>query len=88
MCSGAFTSRKQTLPETHWRKKSDAVRSIHNPRKLEFIMANKPGDKAEQAGIYWCSVCKTPVQFKAGDTLPTCKNKCGRGHWEFVRAAE
>jgi hypothetical protein len=51
-------------------------------------MGNKPGDKADQGGIYWCSVCKTPVQFKAGESLPICKNKCGRGHWEFVRAAE
>jgi hypothetical protein len=49
-------------------------------------MSNKPGDKAERGGIYWCSVCKTPVQFKSGETLPMCKNKCGRGHWEFVRS--
>jgi len=51
-------------------------------------MANKPGTTAPESGIYWCSVCKTPVQFKAGEELPMCKNLCGRGAWEFVKAAE
>jgi len=51
-------------------------------------MAEQPGTAAPQSGIYWCSVCKTPVQFAKGETLPTCKNLCGRGKWEFVRAAE
>jgi len=51
-------------------------------------MANTPGTAAPQSGIYWCSVCKTPVQFKAGEILPVCKNLCGRGNWEFVRASE
>ncbi len=49
-------------------------------------MAYQPGSEAPQTGIYWCSVCKLPVQFKAGETLPMCKNLCARGKWEFVRA--
>jgi hypothetical protein len=60
--------------------------SVSNLKKSGVHMANKPGDTAENAGIYWCNVCKTPMQFKANETFPTCKNKCGRGHWEFVRA--
>ena len=50
-------------------------------------MANQAGTPAPQSGYYWCSVCKTPAKFEAGQTLPACKNKCGRGHWEFVRPA-
>ena len=49
-------------------------------------MAHQPGTPAPQSGIYWFSVCKLPVQFKEGQPLPTCKNLCGRGKWEFVRA--
>ncbi len=49
-------------------------------------MAYKPGTQAPQTGMYWCSVCKLPVRFEAGQTLPMCKNKCGRGSWELVRA--
>ncbi|HEY8057016.1 MAG TPA: hypothetical protein VIE13_14015 [Terriglobales bacterium] len=49
-------------------------------------MALKPGVTAPQTGIYWCSVCKLPGQFEAGQTLPECRNKCGRGGWEFVQA--
>lgn len=49
-------------------------------------MTYEPGSEAPQSGIYWCSVCKTPAQFQAGETLPVCKNLCGRGRWEFVRA--
>jgi hypothetical protein len=48
-------------------------------------MAYKPGTQAPQSGYYWCSVCKTPAQFEVGQTLPMCKNKCGRGQWEFVK---
>jgi hypothetical protein len=48
----------------------------------------QPGSEAPQTGIYWCSVCKLPVQFQKGQTLPTCKNLCGRGKWEFVKATE
>jgi hypothetical protein len=51
-----------------------------------FGIAYQPGSEAPQTGIYWCSVCKLPVQFKAGETLPMCKNLCARGKWEFVRA--
>ena len=51
-------------------------------------MSHKPGTPAPQSRVYWCSVCKTPVQFKQGDDLPTCKNLCGRGYWEFVKAME
>jgi hypothetical protein len=51
-------------------------------------MSHKPGTPAPQSGVYWCSVCKTPVQFKQGDNLPTCKNLCGRGYWEFVKSME
>jgi hypothetical protein len=51
-------------------------------------MSQKPGTQAEQSGFYWCSVCKLPAKFEAGQTLPVCKNKCGRGAWEFVRPAE
>jgi len=50
-------------------------------------MSYKPGTEAPQTGYYWCSVCKLPARFEAGQTLPTCKNLCGRGNWEFVRAA-
>ena len=32
-------------------------------------MSNKPGTPAPQSGIYWCSVCKLPVQFKQGENL-------------------
>jgi hypothetical protein len=51
-------------------------------------MAFSPGTEAPQSGIYWCSVCKTPAQFKAGEQLPTCRNLCGRGRWEFVKAED
>jgi predicted RNA-binding protein with PUA domain len=51
-------------------------------------MAQKPGTQAEKTGIYWCSVCKLPVKFDEGQTLPICRNKCGRGQWEFVKAIE
>jgi hypothetical protein len=49
-------------------------------------MALKPGVAAPQTGIYWCSVCKRPGQFEAGQILPECRNKCGRGGWDFVQA--
>jgi hypothetical protein len=49
-------------------------------------MSYKPGTQAPQTGAYWCSVCKLPAKFEAGQTLPMCKNKCGRGTWELVRA--
>ncbi len=49
-------------------------------------MAFKPGTTAPQSGIYWCTVCKLPARFEAGQALPTCRNKCGRGNWELVKA--
>ncbi len=49
-------------------------------------MAFKPGAVAPQTGIYWCSVCKLPGQFSAGQVLPECRNKCGRGGWDFIQA--
>jgi hypothetical protein len=51
-------------------------------------MSNPQGSAAPQTGIYWCSVCKTPAQFKQGETLPMCKNLCSRGKWEFVRESK
>lgn len=51
-------------------------------------MSHKPGTPAPKSGIYWCSVCKTPAQFKQGDNLPNCRNLCGRGYWEFVKEEE
>ena len=48
-------------------------------------MSHEPGSTAPQTGIYWCSVCKTPAQFKAGEVLPVCKNLCGRGRWVLQR---
>lgn len=50
-------------------------------------MTYKPGTKAPAAGIYWCSVCKTPAKFAKDQDLPGCKNKCGRGRWELVKPA-
>jgi hypothetical protein len=51
-------------------------------------MADKPGTAAPQSGYYWCSVCKMPARFVAGQMLPSCKNMCSRGLWEFVKPAE
>ncbi len=48
----------------------------------------KPGEAIPQTGVYWCSVCKFPVILQLGQTFPECRNKCGRGHWEFIRALE
>ena len=49
-------------------------------------MNYKPGAKVEKAGIYWCTVCKTPASFSAGQEFPGCQNMCGRGHWQLVEA--
>jgi hypothetical protein len=48
-------------------------------------MSDRPGTTVPATGIYWCSVCKTPEQFHAGQTFPQCKNMCGRGTWELVK---
>jgi hypothetical protein len=50
-------------------------------------MNEKPGAPAPATGIYWCTVCKLPANFKKGETLPACKNMCGRGHWHLVKEA-
>ncbi len=47
-------------------------------------MTYKPATPVPQTGIYWCTVCKSPEKFQAGQQFPECKNMCGRGHWEFV----
>ncbi len=47
-------------------------------------MNYRPGAEAPATGIYWCTVCKTPERFTAGQTLPECRNLCGRGSWELV----
>lgn len=48
-------------------------------------MTYKPGTKVPETGIYWCSVCKAPVKFQAGDDFPECQNMCGKGRWELVK---
>jgi hypothetical protein len=45
----------------------------------------KPGDRVPETAIYWCSVCKRPERFLAGQAFPPCPNLCGRGRWEPVR---
>jgi hypothetical protein len=51
-------------------------------------MTYQPGANAPEDGIYWCSVCKLPERFSAGQGLPECKNMCGRGRWELVQKTE
>ena len=46
---------------------------------------HRPGATAPVTGIYWCSVCKAPKEFTAGEQFPECPNMCGRGQWELVR---
>jgi hypothetical protein len=48
-------------------------------------MTHKPGDPVPVSGVYWCTVCKLPVLFKAGRTFPECDNMCGRGRWELKK---
>jgi hypothetical protein len=48
-------------------------------------MTHRPGATVPATGIYWCSVCKLPAQFTAGQQFPECKNMCGRGSWELVQ---
>ena len=48
-------------------------------------MHHKPGDTAPVTGMYWCTVCKLPVRFEAGQILPECQNMCGRGMWQLVK---
>lgn len=49
-------------------------------------MNYKPGAKVPQTGVYWCSVCKLPAQFRKDEDFPECRNMCGRGLWQLVRA--
>lgn len=48
-------------------------------------MSHKPGTTVPTTGAYWCSVCKTPEKFTAGQEFPECPNMCGRGRWELVQ---
>jgi hypothetical protein len=43
-----------------------------------------PGAVAPKTGIYWCTVCKLPMPFTAGQQFPECRNMCGRGLWQLV----
>ncbi|MBZ5727821.1 MAG: hypothetical protein LAP87_22855 [Acidobacteriia bacterium] len=47
-------------------------------------MKHRPGATVPVSGIYWCSVCKLPERFTAGQQFPECRNMCGRGLWELV----
>ena len=51
-------------------------------------MNARPGTPAETAGIYWCTVCKTPARYEKGAELPPCPNKCSKCHWQLVKADE
>jgi hypothetical protein len=46
----------------------------------------KPGAEVPAKGIYWCTVCKKPERFEQGKQFPECKNLCGRGYWQLVKA--
>lgn len=43
-----------------------------------------PGTEVPVTGIYWCTVCKLPARFAAGERFPACGNMCGRGLWKLV----
>ncbi len=47
-----------------------------------------PDDPVPVTGIYWCTVCRSPENFTAGQRFPECKNMCGRGLWKLVKAEE
>ena len=47
-------------------------------------MNHKPGTTVPKTGIYWCTVCKLPKSFSAGQPFPECQNMCGRGLWQIV----
>lgn len=48
-------------------------------------MNEKPGNTVPSTGTYWCTVCKTPENFTAGQQFPECRNMCGRGRWQLVQ---
>jgi hypothetical protein len=47
-------------------------------------MNHRPGATVPVTGIYWCTVCKLPEAFTAGQPFPECRNMCGRGLWRLV----
>jgi hypothetical protein len=47
-------------------------------------MNHRPGATVPVTGIYWCTVCKLPEAFTAGQPFPECRNLCGRGLWQLV----
>ena len=47
-------------------------------------MNHRPGAIVPVTGIYWCTVCKSPERFTAGQPFPECTNLCGRGLWKLV----
>jgi hypothetical protein len=51
-------------------------------------MNHRPGAIVPVTGIYWCTVCKSPEGFTAGQPFPECKNMCGRGLWKLVEEQE
>ena len=50
-------------------------------------MNHKPGTEVPANGVYWCTVCKKPLRFEQGQKFPECKNLCGRGYWQLVKAS-
>jgi hypothetical protein len=48
------------------------------------MKTEKPGATVPQTAIYWCTVCKLPERFTAGEKFPACRNMCGKGYWELV----
>ena len=51
-------------------------------------MNYRPETAVPANGIYWCTVCKTPARFTAGQVFPECPNMCGRGLWTLVEGEE
>jgi phosphoglycolate phosphatase len=47
-------------------------------------MNQRPGANVTTSGIYWCTVCKLPQTFTAGEAFPECRNMCGRGMWQLI----
>jgi hypothetical protein len=48
------------------------------------MKTEKPGATVPKTAIYWCTVCKLPEQFTAGETFPACRNMCGKGYWQLI----
>jgi hypothetical protein len=47
-------------------------------------MNHHPGSEVPATGIYWCTVCKLPRKFSAGERFGECPNLCARGLWQLV----